>query len=107
MPESRSDSNYGIPMDDHLGTSDFPLKEIIQHSTNRFSARQDRLNKIDGTPLHGILSWECGYFSKTTLEQHFDKRYSDIEGLKKHIEDNAENKLRETKTRSYETGEVD
>ncbi|KAG6910747.1 hypothetical protein DXG01_008279 [Tephrocybe rancida] len=65
-----------LTMDDHLGTLDFRLKNIMKHSTNRLSAHQDCLNKIDGTPFHGVLFWECGYFSKTMLKRRKKKSAS-------------------------------
>ncbi|KAG6852925.1 hypothetical protein C0991_008132 [Blastosporella zonata] len=96
-----------LTVDDHLGTVDFPLKDIMQHSKNRFSARQDRLTKAKGTLSHGMLSWECGFFSKTTLQQHLDGKHRDIEGLVKSVEEEAEDKLREAKASGDETGEVE
>ncbi|KAG6844863.1 hypothetical protein H0H87_002986 [Tephrocybe sp. NHM501043] len=96
-----------LTADDHLGTVDFPLKDIMEHSENRISARQDRLTKVDGTFSHGTLSWECGYFSKTTLEQHLDGRHSDVSGLIQRVEDEVENKLREASIRDDKTGKLD
>lgn len=95
---------------------------------NHISIRQDQLrtDTPESTPVPGKLLWECGYFDKTTLQQHLESRdnklksdpedsrssgdpgkdglgnstaLSSYDEVKADIEAEAERKLRETKTR--------
>ncbi|KAG6871564.1 hypothetical protein C0995_003051, partial [Termitomyces sp. Mi166 len=88
--------------DDSLGTVDYPLKDIMLHSSNRFSAHEDPFAGANGKPRRGTLSWECGYFPKTTLEQHLAERYDDIKELVQHIEQGTEKELEEAKPKTGE-----
>jgi hypothetical protein len=98
-----------LTADDLLGTIDVPLKDLMtgQDTHNRISIREDRFSGVEGSTLPGTLSWECGYFSKTTLEQHLKHRDQDVDQLKDKIEAEAEEKLREAKTRDDERGEAE
>lgn len=106
---SLSLSKDRMTADDILGTVDVPLKELMKstETKNRISVREDKLRGIDGSPWQGTLSWECGYFSKTTLEQHLAKQHKDAKAIKQKIETEAEEKLREAQTRNNETGEIE
>jgi hypothetical protein len=41
------------------------------------------------------VHWEVGYFEKTTLEQHLEKKHQNYEEVRANIEHEAERKLRE------------
>ncbi|KAF8071734.1 hypothetical protein FPV67DRAFT_894061 [Lyophyllum atratum] len=92
--------------DDLLGTVDIPLKDLMDRSKNQFSARQDPLTKVDGSP-QGTLSWEGGFFYKTTLQQHLEGRRDDVKELVQQIESQAEDKLREAKQRAGQASEIE
>lgn len=98
-----------LSADDLLGTIDVPLKDLMndQDTHNRISIREDRFLGSDGSTWPGTLSWECGYFSKTTLEQHLEHRHQDVDEIKDKIEAEAEEKLREAKTRDDERAEIE
>lgn len=97
--------------DDLLGEVEVPLHEIMtsDRSLNRMSIRYDGLRSEKGEDLPGKLHWECGYFPKTTFDQHLaNKKHHDAQEMREKIEKEAENKLREAKARDdqVEDGEV-
>lgn len=98
-----------LTADDLLGTVDVPLKDLVQSQDthNRISIREDHFTGTEGSEWPGTLSWECGYFSKTTLEQHLKHRHQDVDQIKDKIKAEAEEKLREAKTRDDETEEIE
>jgi hypothetical protein len=94
--------------DDMLGKVELPLKEIMNSEDmhNKISIREDSFTSEDGEPWPGSLHWECGYFSKTDLEQHLAR--DKTRELKENIDKEAEDKLREAKTDDEDTtGEID
>ncbi|RDB18391.1 hypothetical protein Hypma_000357 [Hypsizygus marmoreus] len=95
--------------DDLLGTVEVPLKDLMTDSKvkNRMSVREDTLCDMGGTPCIGTLLWECGYFSKTTLKQHFANRSKDTDAIESQIKAEVEDMLREAKTRDSEKGEME
>ncbi|KAG6827444.1 hypothetical protein H0H92_011741 [Tricholoma furcatifolium] len=71
-----------LTADTLLGSVELPLKDIMQHSVNQMSARQDRFTKANGTLSHGVLSWEYGFFGKTSVDQRLnntDRPTNDIQ----------------------------
>ncbi|KAJ7733245.1 hypothetical protein DFH07DRAFT_928893 [Mycena maculata] len=93
------DSDRGAA-DDLLGTVEVNLPQIMGDSKtqNQMSSRTDPFTDIDGTPWPGKLDWDCGYFAKTTLEQHLEERGKNIEEFKRNIEHEAGRELREAQT---------
>ncbi|KAF9457832.1 hypothetical protein BDZ94DRAFT_166478 [Collybia nuda] len=98
-----------LTADDLLGTVDVPLKQLMHSpdTRNRIAIREDGFSDTNGSPCPGTLSWECGYFSKTTLEQHLEHRHQNVDEIKDRIEAEAEEKLREAKARNDETEEIE
>lgn len=112
------DSPHFLPTDrftadDLIGTIDFPLSRLMQNGEthNRISIQEDQFHSENSSThlLPGKLLWECGYFDKMTLQQRLeDKGKSDAgsvaglgsyEEVKAGIDAEAEEKLREAKTR--------
>ncbi|KAJ7623317.1 hypothetical protein FB45DRAFT_925258 [Roridomyces roridus] len=95
------DSDRGAA-DDLLGTVELNLHDILNDSAtqNKISARTDRLTDIDGKPCPGELEWECGYFGKTTLEQHLQEKGESIDKFIGEVEHQVKRELRETETLS-------
>ncbi|KAF8150751.1 hypothetical protein B0H34DRAFT_791097 [Crassisporium funariophilum] len=95
--------------DDLLGNVEVPLQELVSGSHNKISTREDGLVAQSGDTAPGTISWEVGYFVKTTLSQHLEHKHRDAEALKEKIESEAEAKLREAKARDDEAedGEVE
>lgn len=83
--------------DDYHGKIEIPVTELMSNGEthNRIKARTDDLKTDRGEPTQGRVSWEIGYFEKTTLEQHLEKKHQDFEQVKADIEQEAERKLRE------------
>ncbi|KAJ6628963.1 hypothetical protein B0H10DRAFT_1990062 [Mycena sp. CBHHK59/15] len=100
------DSDRGTA-DDLLGTVEVNLHDIMfdPKTQNRMSPRTDRLTDINGTPWPGEFEWECGYFAKTTLEQHLAKRGRDVGEIKCNIEHDTERELREAETLQHDDQE--
>ncbi|KAF3929911.1 Tricalbin-1 [Arthrobotrys entomopaga] len=56
--------------DDHLGTVQVDLKELLKESKDgtTLNPREDRFQSRDGDhPMPGTITWEVGWFPKTTL----------------------------------------
>ncbi|KAF9525767.1 hypothetical protein CPB83DRAFT_858856 [Crepidotus variabilis] len=85
--------------DDLLGNIDVPLKELMDTpNPSSLSSRTDGLKDDKGHDRPGSLSWEIGYFKKTTLEQQFEsqgKSVRDADRWREDVEKEAEGKLRE------------
>ncbi|KAF4614105.1 hypothetical protein D9613_007866 [Agrocybe pediades] len=97
--------------DDLLGEVEVPLHDLMSsdQSHNRMSIRDDELKSEKGDRMPGKLHWECGYFPKTTFDQHLaNKKHKDAQEIREKIEAEAEKKLREAKARDdqAEDGEV-
>ncbi|KAH9481678.1 Meiotically up-regulated gene 190 protein [Psilocybe cubensis] len=96
--------------DDLLGNVELDLKDIMtnEQSHNRMSTRCDGLTSEKGDPWPGKIHWECGYFAKTSFDQHLAHKHRDAEKIRSKIEQEAEEKLREAKARDdhEEDGEV-
>ncbi|KAJ7224363.1 hypothetical protein GGX14DRAFT_649887 [Mycena pura] len=91
------DSDRGAD-DDLLGSVEVNLHELMENpkTQNQMSSRTDRFTDVDGSkPLPGELQWDCGYFAKTTLEQHLAEKGQNIDELKADVEHHAERELRE------------
>ncbi|PPQ99130.1 hypothetical protein CVT24_009320 [Panaeolus cyanescens] len=96
--------------DDLIGSVKVPLKELIssKRSHNCIEGRSDRLMSDRGDQVPGTLHWECGYFAKTTLDQHLQQKKKNADELRKSIEEEAEHKLREARAGGDEKkGEVE
>ncbi|KAG6899250.1 hypothetical protein C0993_011952 [Termitomyces sp. T159_Od127] len=91
--------------DDALGTVDFPLNDIMSRSCNCFSFFESKLIGAKGKRSRGTLSWECGYFPKTTLEQHLADKYDDIKGILQQIEQGTKGPWR-AKAQAEKSGEI-
>ncbi|KAJ7449608.1 hypothetical protein FB451DRAFT_1343159 [Mycena latifolia] len=93
------DSDRGAA-DDLLGTVEVHLHDLMGDSKtqNQMSSRTDGFTDVNGTPWPGKLEWSCGYFAKTTLEQHLEDKGKDVEEVKHNIEHDTERELRETET---------
>ncbi|KAJ7733266.1 hypothetical protein DFH07DRAFT_845937 [Mycena maculata] len=89
-----------LAADDLLGTVEVHLHDLMNdpETKNQMTPRTDRFTDVNGTPWPGHLQWECGYFAKTTLEQHLRERGKDIEEFKRNVEHETERKLREADT---------
>jgi hypothetical protein len=79
------------------GNVKVPLKDIMSDPAthNRLTRREDAIMTDRGEPAKGRVIWEIGYFEKTTLEQHLDKKHKDYNEVKANIERESEQKLRE------------
>ncbi|KAJ3782097.1 hypothetical protein GGU10DRAFT_276229 [Lentinula aff. detonsa] len=92
-----------LTADDNLGTIELSLFDIMHSSetSNRIRHRQDRFLAEDGkSKWPGSLTWSVGYFAKTTLEQHVERKGDEnVQELKSNIEEEAKAKLREAETR--------
>ncbi|KAJ7634106.1 hypothetical protein DFH06DRAFT_1055186 [Mycena polygramma] len=90
--------------DDLLGTVEVNLHDIMGDSQtqNQMASRTDPFTDLNGKPWAGELSWECGYFSKTTLDQHLKVKGEDAEEVKKDIEHDTERELREVETMQHD-----
>ncbi|KAF7309714.1 Meiotically up-regulated 190 protein [Mycena indigotica] len=91
------DSDRGAA-DDLLGTVEVNLNELMEDSKtlNRMSSRTDSFTDIEGRKqLPGELRWECGYFAKTSLEQHLAQKGESLDELKADVERQTERELRE------------
>lgn len=79
-----------------------------EETHNRITPRTDQLTNKRGEPAHGTVHWEVGYFEKTTLEQHLEKKHQNYEEVRANIEHEAERKLREAMAAGDEKkGEVE
>jgi Ca2+-dependent lipid-binding protein len=90
--------------DDLLGTVEVNLHEIMEDSKtqNQMSSRTDRFTDVQGTPWPGELRWECGYFAKTTIEQHLTKKGENVDEFKRAVEHDTERDLREAETLQHD-----
>ncbi|KAJ7816608.1 hypothetical protein B0H13DRAFT_2136491 [Mycena leptocephala] len=97
------DSDRGAA-DDLLGTVEVNLHEIMEESKtqNQMSSRTDRFTDVQGTPWPGELRWECGYFAKTTIEQHLTKKGENVDEFKRAVEHDTERDLREAETLQHD-----
>ncbi|GLB34002.1 putative protein kinase C conserved region 2 (CalB) [Lyophyllum shimeji] len=93
--------------DDLLGTVEISLEDLMHQSENRFSARKDIFTKTSGSPEQGRLSWECGFFSKTTLEQHLEERWAELPEFEREVATRAERKYKKAKARENVSGEIE
>ncbi|CAA7266908.1 unnamed protein product [Cyclocybe aegerita] len=97
--------------DDLLGNVELPLQFLMTSDDmkNKMTARSDGLLNEKGEEWPGAIHWECGYFSKTTFEQHLEHKHQDAQEIRGKIEREAEDKLREAKARDQhaEDGEVE
>lgn len=93
--------------DDFLGKVEVDLKNIMNdsNSLNRISRRSDDLLGENGDQWPGRLYWECGYFAKTTLEQHLEHRHEDPLEIRAKVEREAENKLSQARARNGQAEE--
>ncbi|KAJ7077851.1 hypothetical protein B0H15DRAFT_861167 [Mycena belliarum] len=93
------DSDRGAA-DDLLGTVEVPLHDLMNDSEtqNQLSSRSDGFTDLNGTSWPGTLEWRCGYFAKTTLEQHLEEKGKDVEEVKRDIEHDTERELTEAET---------
>ncbi|KAF8199670.1 meiotically up-regulated 190 protein [Pholiota molesta] len=84
-------------VDDLMGNVEISLQDLMTNdiSLNRMTTRTDKLVGERGKPLPGTLHWECGYFAKTTLEQHVQHKRRDADETRTKVEKEAEEKLRE------------
>ncbi|KAJ7504507.1 hypothetical protein B0H11DRAFT_1982724 [Mycena galericulata] len=100
------DSDRGAA-DDVLGTVEVNLHELMgdPKTQNQMSSRTDRFTDINGSPWSGQLEWECGYFAKTTLEQHLTEKGEDVDQFKRNIEHDTERELREAETLRHDSQE--
>ncbi|KAF9485177.1 hypothetical protein BDN70DRAFT_871562 [Pholiota conissans] len=96
-------------VDDFMGNVELSLRDLMSSnlSLNHMSVRQDRLVGERGEPRSGALHWECGYFEKTTFEQHVERKHQDAEEVRSKIEKEAEDKLREAKARGPQTEDAE
>ncbi|KAF6745721.1 meiotically up-regulated 190 protein [Ephemerocybe angulata] len=94
--------------DDLHGNVDIPLADVVKDPSthNRLTQREDGFKTERGDPTKGSLIWEVGYFEKTTLEQHLEKKHQDYNKVKEEIEREAERKLREAMVAGDKEGEV-
>lgn len=92
-------------VDDLIGNVELSLADLMtgKGSLNRMSVRADGLKGEKGNSWPGTLHWECGYFAKTTFEQHVEDKELNAQELRSKIEKDAENKLREAKARGDDT----
>ncbi|TFK23531.1 hypothetical protein FA15DRAFT_705421 [Coprinopsis marcescibilis] len=85
-------------VDDLLGNVDVPLAHLIHDRSthNSMTRRADRLMTDKGEPTKSemTLTWECGFYDKTTLDEH----RNDAEEIKKGVAKDAEKKLKEAIT---------
>ncbi|KAJ7115858.1 hypothetical protein C8R44DRAFT_709280 [Mycena epipterygia] len=97
------DSDRGAA-DDLLGTVEVNLHDLMgdAKTQNQMSSRKDRFTDVNGTPWPGELEWDCGYFAKTTLEQHLKEKGKDVEEVKRNIEHDTERELREAETLEHD-----
>ncbi|KAJ7066721.1 hypothetical protein C8F01DRAFT_714511 [Mycena amicta] len=94
------DSDRGAA-DDLLGTVEVNLHEIMQDpkTLNQMSSRTDGFTEVDGsTKMPGELHFDCGYFAKTTLEQHLAEKGESLDQLKADVARQTERELREADT---------
>ncbi|KAJ7164967.1 hypothetical protein C8R46DRAFT_1035619 [Mycena filopes] len=93
--------------DDLLGTVEVNLHDLIndEKTQNKMTSRTDRFTDLNGKPWPGELKWDCGYFSKTTLEQHLSERGEDAAEFKRNIEQETERELRETEAVRHDNKE--
>jgi hypothetical protein len=98
-------------VDDLVGNVHLDLKTIMNsdETVSRMSARSDGLVSDRMEPRKGTIHWECGYFAKTSFDQHLKHKKRNAEEIRANIEEEAENKLREAKARDShaEDGEVE
>jgi len=113
MSTSRIKMNANLPdrgtADDLLGVVEIPLKDVMTDlvTKDRMSARKDPLYDYEGKLCPGSLYWDVGYFSKLSVDEHLSKlSHIDVGEMKRKIETDAENKLREAKG-TDEPGEID
>ncbi|KDR78890.1 hypothetical protein GALMADRAFT_244535 [Galerina marginata CBS 339.88] len=87
--------------DDLLGNIQVGLNDLMtsKESLNNVSIRSDAFVDDNGNKLPGTLHWECGYFAKTTFEQHLAHKHHDADKIRASIEQKAESKLREARAR--------
>ncbi|KAJ7281538.1 hypothetical protein C8J57DRAFT_1463740 [Mycena rebaudengoi] len=102
------DSDRGTA-DDMLGVVEVKLVSIMSDSKmkNRMCSRTDRLTDIGGAQWPGEIEWECGFFSKTTLEQHLANKDGDANKIKQNTEHQTERELREAQTLGSGKDEID
>ena len=74
---------------------------------NRLATRRDHFRTREGKEMGVALSWEVGYFSKTTLEQHLQHREENADEIKQQIEEEATKKLREATRAGDKQGEIE
>lgn len=79
-----------------------------ERTFNKISTHEDDFRDINRSPCPGKLYWECGYFAKTTLEQHLEQKRQDAKEIEATIKEEAEAKLREAKSNGDDlNGEVE
>jgi hypothetical protein len=88
-----------------MGNVEISLQDLMTNdiSLNRMTTRTDKLVGERGKPLPGTLHWECGYFAKTTLEQHVQHKRRDADETRTKVEKEAEEKLREANAKGDQT----
>ncbi|KAJ7031619.1 hypothetical protein C8F04DRAFT_1110009 [Mycena alexandri] len=93
--------------DDLLGTVEVNLHDIMndEKTLNTMASRTDRFTDLNGKPWPGELRWDCGYFAKTTMEQHLAEKGENIEEFKRNIETETERELRESEAVRHDNKE--
>ncbi|KAF8656951.1 hypothetical protein AX16_002306 [Volvariella volvacea WC 439] len=83
--------------DDHLGTIDVPLSDLVTSpkTLNRIEFREDFFTNGTTGAWPGTLSWECGYFEKTTMRHHMPDDEDHVNEIEREVEEEAEKKFRE------------
>jgi Ca2+-dependent lipid-binding protein len=98
-------SSDRLTADDHIGTVEVPLSDIMSNNEKKITSREDGVANADGKPAPGTLRWSCGYFPKTVLQQHLVEHEEDPKKVEQDIKTDAKKKLREAP--SDENGEVE
>ncbi|KAJ7623300.1 hypothetical protein FB45DRAFT_1031228 [Roridomyces roridus] len=89
---------------DLLGTVELHLHDLMGNpkTSNRMSPRTDRFTDMNGAKWPGHLEWECGYFSKTTIEHHL----KDVDEFTRKVEHETERRLREADSVRHDEQDV-
>lgn len=92
-------------VDDLMDNVEISLGDLMTNdiSLNRMTTRTDKLVGQRGKTLSGALHWECGYFAKTTFEQHVQHKRQDADEIRAKIEKEAEEKLPEANAEGDQT----
>ncbi|TRM62429.1 hypothetical protein BD626DRAFT_499201 [Schizophyllum amplum] len=87
--------------DDYLGIVEVPIKDLMasEDTQNRMSRRDDVFHDAHGDELGGRLTWEVGWFAKTTFEQSIAHSGKDAAALQREVKEKAVNNIRRTRQR--------